>query len=91
MVPLTGSMYVSGRLADLDNVLVDVGTGYYAKKSIEDAKNYFERRVAYVTEQMEKCQLLGLEKAKIQKTTAEVLEIKMAQAQKQLQEKAEKA
>lgn len=84
-------MYVSGRLADVDNVLVDVGTGYYAKKSIGDAKNYFERRVAYVTEQMEKCQLLGLEKAKIQKTTAEVLEIKMAQAQKQLQEKAEKA
>lgn len=32
LVPLTNSLYVPGKLADLDNVIVDVGTGYYVKK-----------------------------------------------------------
>jgi prefoldin alpha subunit len=31
-VPLTSSLYVPGRLRDVENVLVDVGTGYYAQK-----------------------------------------------------------
>lgn len=32
LVPLTNSLYVPGKLADLENVIVDVGTGYYVKK-----------------------------------------------------------
>ena len=32
LVPLTNSLYVPGKLCDLDNVIVDVGTGYYVKK-----------------------------------------------------------
>jgi prefoldin alpha subunit len=31
-VPLTSSLYVPGRLLDLENVLIDVGTGYYVQK-----------------------------------------------------------
>lgn len=31
-MPLTNSLYVPGKLADLENVIVDVGTGYYVKK-----------------------------------------------------------
>lgn len=31
-MPLTNSLYVPGKLSDLDNVIVDVGTGYYVKK-----------------------------------------------------------
>jgi len=31
-VPLTSSLYVPGRLIDVENVLVDVGTGYYVQK-----------------------------------------------------------
>ncbi|KAG7211612.1 hypothetical protein KM043_010867 [Ampulex compressa] len=76
LVPLTGSMYVTGRLADTNNFLVDIGTGYYAQKGIEDAKDYFKRRVAYVTEQMEKIQQLGLEKSKIREATVDVIEMK---------------
>lgn len=29
LVPLTASLYASGTLANTDNVLVDVGTGYF--------------------------------------------------------------
>lgn len=32
LVPLTGSMYVPGTIADIDHVLIDIGTGYYAQK-----------------------------------------------------------
>jgi hypothetical protein len=31
-VPLTSSLYVPGKLTDVENVVVDVGTGYYVKK-----------------------------------------------------------
>lgn len=32
LVPLTGSMYVPGTIADTDSVIIDIGTGYYAQK-----------------------------------------------------------
>jgi prefoldin alpha subunit len=32
LVPLTSSLYVKGRLADREKVLVDVGTGFYIEK-----------------------------------------------------------
>ena len=39
LVPLTSCMYVPGKIADSENLLIDVGTGYYVekvcKKSIE--------------------------------------------------------
>lgn len=31
-MPLTSSLYVKGQLANVDRILVDVGTGYYAEK-----------------------------------------------------------
>jgi prefoldin alpha subunit len=32
LVPLTSSLYVPGSLADTENVIVDVGTGFYVEK-----------------------------------------------------------
>lgn len=32
LVPLTTSLYVPGKLADTQNVIVDVGTGYFIEK-----------------------------------------------------------
>lgn len=32
-MPLTNSLYVPGKLCDAENVIVDVGTGYYVKKA----------------------------------------------------------
>lgn len=32
LVPLTNSLYIPGKLCDLENVIVDVGTGYYVQK-----------------------------------------------------------
>ncbi|XP_071479694.1 prefoldin subunit 5-like, partial [Diadema antillarum] len=32
LVPLTSSLYVPGKLQDVNNVLIDIGTGYYVEK-----------------------------------------------------------
>lgn len=37
LVPLTTSLYVPGELADTENVIVDVGTGFY----VEKVRSYF--------------------------------------------------
>ncbi|CAH1407673.1 unnamed protein product [Nezara viridula] len=77
MVPLTGSMFVPGTIADSEKVLVDVGTGYYLNMNIESARDYFKRKVTFVTEQMEKIQNIGLEKSKIREAIMDVMEMKI--------------
>ncbi|KAF0035021.1 hypothetical protein F2P81_012779 [Scophthalmus maximus] len=56
LVPLTSSMYVPGTLNDVENVLVDVGTGYYVEKKVEDSKGFFKRKIEFLTKQIEKIQ-----------------------------------
>ncbi|GLV41120.1 Prefoldin 5 [Carabus blaptoides fortunei] len=80
LVPLTGSVYVPGKLADSSKVIIDIGTGYYAEKNTDDAKDYFKRKTTFVTEQMEKIQVMGLEKSKIRDAIVDVMEMK-AQSQ----------
>ncbi|TVY27356.1 putative prefoldin subunit, partial [Lachnellula hyalina] len=45
LVPLTASLYVPGTLADTENVIVDVGTGFYVEKSTKDATGFYESKV----------------------------------------------
>lgn len=77
LVPLTGSMYVPGNLVQSDKVVVDVGTGYYMEKDITTAQDYFSRKVKYVTENMERVQAIGNEKAKIRELVMEVMQDKL--------------
>jgi len=77
LVPLTGSMYVPGTLVDCEKVVVDVGTGYYVEKDIKDAKDYFSRKVKFVTENMERVQAIGAEKSKIRDLVMDVMQEKL--------------
>lgn len=70
-------MYVPGKLTDPEKVIVDVGTGYYVEKDIPAAKEYFSKKVKYVTEQMEKVQAIGNEKNKIREAVMDVMETKL--------------
>lgn len=54
MVPLTASMFVSGQLKDPSRVMVDLGTGYFAEKSVKEAEEYYQRRIAFIHQQMDK-------------------------------------
>lgn len=84
LIPLTGSMYVPGRIKDINNVIVDIGTGYYVEEDRESAKDYFKRKVDFVAEQMEKIEILGYEKSQIRDAIRDVMAIKIQQLKAQM-------
>ncbi|KAK4197829.1 Prefoldin [Triangularia verruculosa] len=45
LVPLTNSLYVKGRMADPDKVIVDVGTGFYVEKDTKSAAEFYDAKV----------------------------------------------
>ncbi|KAI9032728.1 prefoldin, alpha subunit [Phycomyces nitens] len=56
LVPLTSSLYVPGKLSNVEKVIVDVGTGYYIEKSVGDASKFYTDKVNYVKQNLEKLQ-----------------------------------
>ncbi|EDW43196.1 probable prefoldin subunit 5 [Drosophila sechellia] len=82
LVPLTSSMYVPGRVKDLNRFVIDIGTGYYIEKDLEGSKDYFKRRVEYVQEQIEKIEKIHLQKTRFFNSVMSVLEMKQAAAAK---------
>ncbi|XP_028302381.1 prefoldin subunit 5 [Gouania willdenowi] len=81
LVPLSSSMYVPGILNDVEHVLVDVGTGYYVEKNVEDSKAFFKRKVDFLTKQIEKVQPVLQEKHAMKQAVVEVLVMKSQQLQ----------
>jgi prefoldin alpha subunit len=45
LVPMTSSLYVPGKLVNVDRVLVDVGTGYFIDKQRSDALAYVQKKL----------------------------------------------
>ena len=52
LVPLTDSMYAVGSMEETGRVMVDIGTGYYVEKTLEQAREFVERRSAFVRKQV---------------------------------------
>ncbi|TDH70152.1 hypothetical protein CCR75_001634 [Bremia lactucae] len=55
LVPLTASMFVQGKLVSKDEVLVDIGTGYFVEQTVDKAEQFMDRKVAFLqsnTEQL---------------------------------------
>jgi hypothetical protein len=48
LVPLTSSLYIPGRLVKDAEILVDVGAGFFVGRSAGDAKEFLNRKVAYL-------------------------------------------
>lgn len=88
LVPLTSSMYVPGQLAETDKVLVDIGTGYHVKMSVDEAKGYFDRITEYITKKMEIVQKNLIEKDKLRQVTTEILQLKIQAQQQQAPQQA---
>jgi prefoldin alpha subunit len=44
LVPLTESVYVPGKIRDPDNLLVELGTGYFCEKSGADTVAFLDRK-----------------------------------------------
>ena len=54
LVPLTGSMYVPGKISNKDKFLVEIGTGYYVEMDTKKAADFFERKVKFLDSQIVK-------------------------------------
>uniref|UniRef100_A0A915ITH2 Prefoldin subunit 5 n=1 Tax=Romanomermis culicivorax TaxID=13658 RepID=A0A915ITH2_ROMCU len=80
LIPLTSSMYVPGALSDVSNVLIDIGTGYHVQMSMNDAKDFFSRKLENLSQQMEKIQNILMEKQKIKRYLIEILQTKVQEA-----------
>ncbi|KAJ0398843.1 hypothetical protein ATCC90586_001370 [Pythium insidiosum] len=48
LVPLTSSMFVPGTLANVQDVLVDIGTGYFVEHKVDDAKAFMDRKITFL-------------------------------------------
>merc|ERR1719244_365774 len=77
LVPLTSCMYVPGQISDAEKLLIDIGTGYYVEKDIAGTKDYFSRKVKFVTEQMEKIQKIASEKSKLREVVMDIMEVQL--------------
>ncbi|KAK6180816.1 hypothetical protein SNE40_008800 [Patella caerulea] len=77
LVPLTSSMYVPGQLSSAENVLIEIGTGYYIEMSVDKGKDYFKRKIEYISKQMEKIQPILQDKYKMKQAMVEILQMKV--------------
>ncbi|KAI9146395.1 Prefoldin [Paraphysoderma sedebokerense] len=86
LVPLTNSLYVPGEFADTENVIIDIGTGYYVSKPVPDAKDFYKRKVDYLKTNLDQLQDAILTKQNNMRALVEVIQMKMVLAQKQQSE-----
>ena len=77
LVPLTSSLYVPGETAPLDNVLVDVGTGYFIEKSIDQAQAFLQRKMALIENQAQNVQSAAQFKQRNLSQTVDVMNRKV--------------
>ncbi|NXG58242.1 PFD5 protein, partial [Hemiprocne comata] len=72
-------MYVPGKLLDVEHVLIDIGTGYYVEKITDDARDFFKRKIDFLTKQMEKIQPALQEKHAMKQAVVETMSQKIQQ------------
>jgi prefoldin alpha subunit len=83
LVPMTTSLYVPGKLASNDTVMVDVGTGFYVEKSVAEAKTFYEGKVGELNGNLKDLEKILNGKSQNLRIVEEVLRQKMASEQQQ--------
>lgn len=53
LIPLTESLYVPGKIAKTNGVLLDVGTGYFIEHDAEKGIDYCKRKVNFIRENVD--------------------------------------
>ncbi|UYV67127.1 PFDN5 [Cordylochernes scorpioides] len=77
LVPLTYQMYVPGKLVDINKLMVDVGTGYYIEKDLPGCQDYFKRKVAFISKNLESLQQVAQEKISQREAVMQVMQVKV--------------
>ncbi|KAJ8759306.1 hypothetical protein K2173_006826 [Erythroxylum novogranatense] len=79
LVPLTASLYVPGILDDSDNVLIDIGTGYFVEKTMSQGKDYCDRKINLLKSNFDQLFELASKKKNVADEAGIVLQAKLKQ------------
>ncbi|KAM0753022.1 Prefoldin alpha subunit [Meredithblackwellia eburnea MCA 4105] len=82
LIPLTSSLYVPGRIKDAENVIVDVGTGYFVEKPSKAAKTLYNTKILDLRKNLSTLQEQIERKNDNARAVQEVLRVKLAQEQR---------
>ncbi|ODV88867.1 hypothetical protein CANCADRAFT_32320 [Tortispora caseinolytica NRRL Y-17796] len=63
LVPLTASLYVPGKQIRSDKVLVDIGTGYYTEKTLDETVKFYQHRIDTLDDNLKQLEKLLNEKS----------------------------
>ncbi|THD20728.1 Prefoldin subunit 5 [Fasciola gigantica] len=77
LVPLTSTLCVPGKLTDTENVIVDIGTGYFSEMTIDQAEKHFTRRIEYINKHIQEIATVLEEKTQAHRIIASTLETKV--------------
>ncbi|GFZ50661.1 Byr1-binding protein Bob1 [Saitozyma sp. JCM 24511] len=81
LVPLTSSLYVPGKLLDVENVVVDVGTGYYVRKTKPEAITHYTSKSTFVQTNLDTLQKTIERKQDNVQSVVQVLQMKLQEGQ----------
>ncbi|XP_052295439.1 prefoldin subunit 5 isoform X2 [Citrus sinensis] len=79
LVPLTASLYVPGTLDDAHKVLVDIGTGYFVEKTMDEGKDYCERKINLLKSNFDQLIEVATKKKTISDEATVILQAKLKQ------------
>ncbi|PLB37460.1 prefoldin subunit 5 [Aspergillus candidus] len=77
LVPLTSSLYVKGKMADREKVLVDVGTGFYVEKTPAKAIAFYDDKVKVLEANLTELEKIVQTKSQQQRLFEEALRVKL--------------
>ncbi|KAM0938776.1 putative BolA protein [Dioscorea sansibarensis] len=80
LVPLTASLYVPGTLDDSEKVLIDVGTGYFIEKTMDEGKDYCNRKINLLKSNFDELVEVASKKKSIADEAGLILQAKLRQA-----------
>ncbi|GAA5981070.1 hypothetical protein JCM10908_003973 [Rhodotorula pacifica] len=81
LIPLTSSLYVPGRIKDTENVLVDIGTGYFVEKETKQAKTLYNSKILALKSNLATLQQQIETKQSNFEACTQMMRVKMAQQQ----------
>jgi prefoldin alpha subunit len=90
LIPLTPSMYANGVTVGDGKLMVDLGTGFFARMDGKDAEGVIERRIEYVRKNLEAFKKQHLLKRQQLEAVTEELQYKISQRVGQQQQQLQK-
>lgn len=77
-VPLTSLVYVPGVIANPGRVLVAIGTGYFVEMETDKAREFYDRKIEVVEDQLRKLQAICTSKNRTITQTYSILDHKLS-------------